>query len=273
VLYSEDFSGGDGGFTHSGTADEWEFGTPTTAATTTANPVAAFNTCNTGTQCWKTDLDNTYDASSGQDLVSPPINLTAYAGPLTLSWAMRFQMESANFDHANVQVREVGNPANSRVVWQFLDATMTDALGNPAVNVPASAGWGIYDADISDFGGLNVEFVFHVDTDTTVNLGGLAIDDVQLRHLGPVAANVPVSGRVLSASGQPISNVRVRLDDATGNPRTTFTNPFGFYRFDDVQVGRTYTLSASQKRHRFSPVIVNVGDEITGLDIIANPGE
>ncbi len=26
------------------------------------NPVAAFNTCNSCVTCWKTDLDNTYEA-------------------------------------------------------------------------------------------------------------------------------------------------------------------------------------------------------------------
>lgn len=273
VIYSENFEAGAGGYTHSGTADEWELGLPATVATTTANPVAAFNTCNSGVSCWKTDLDNTYNVSSNQDLVSPVLNLTQYQGNLTLYWSMRYQIESANFDHANVQITEVGNPTNTRVLWQFLDATMTDVPGNPAVNVPASAGWGNYRADISDFAGKVVQITFHLDSDTTVNLGGMAIDDVSIRNVSVVAASVPVSGRVLTANGMPIANVKVTLDDATGNPRATYTNPFGYYSFSDVQAGRTYSLSASAKRYRFNPVIVTVGDEITGLDIVANPGE
>ncbi len=134
VIYSQDFEAGggtDGGFTHSGTADEWERGLPATIATATTNPVADFSTCNGGTNCWKTDLDNTYNASSSQDLLSPNINLTAFAGQIELEWAMRYQMENACFDHARVIVRQVGNPASARTVWEFLDATMTDSPGNP----------------------------------------------------------------------------------------------------------------------------------------------
>src|SRR5690606_29789154 len=82
VVYSTDFESGAAGFTHSGTADEWELGLPATAATTTANPIAAFNTCNSGSSCWKTDLDNTYNVSSSQDLLSPSINLAGLVAPI-----------------------------------------------------------------------------------------------------------------------------------------------------------------------------------------------
>jgi subtilisin-like proprotein convertase family protein len=273
LLYSENFESGNGGYTHSGTADEWEFGTPATLATTTANPVAAITTCGSGTNCWKTDLDNTYNINSNQDLVSSPINLTNFGGAITLSWAMRYQMESANFDHLTVSARQVGNPASSRLLWQWLDATMTNNVGNPAVNIGASAGWATFNADISSFAGSNIEIVFHVDTDNTVNFAGVAIDDVQVLQLGPTAANVPIGGRVTSASGTPLANARITLSDNTGNTRTAITNPFGYYEFDNVQVGRTYTLTASLKRYRFNPVIVTVNDEIANLDITANPDE
>jgi subtilisin-like proprotein convertase family protein len=180
TVFSTDFESGAAGFTHSGTADEWELGTPATAATAVAPAIAAFTTANSGVNAWKTDLDNTYDASSSQDLLSPNINLAGLSGPITLSWAMRYQIESANFDHAFVDVRQVGNPSNSKRVWEWLGATMTNAPGNPAVNIGESAGWGIYTADISSFAGQNIEVVFHLDGDTTVQLGGMAIDDVSV---------------------------------------------------------------------------------------------
>ncbi|MGH9802126.1 MAG: HYR domain-containing protein, partial [Blastocatellia bacterium] len=178
TVFSSDFESGAAGFTHSGTADEWALGLPATAATSTSNPVAGLNTCNSGTNCWKTDLTGTYNVSSSQDLLSPNINLTGLSGPITLSWAQWYQMENTSFDHANVVVREAGNPSNSLKVWEFLDATMTDAPGNPTVNVPASAGWGVYRANISSFAGKTVEVVFHLDSDSTINFSGLAIDDV-----------------------------------------------------------------------------------------------
>jgi subtilisin-like proprotein convertase family protein len=273
LIYSEDFESSNGGYTHSGAADEWEYGTPATLATTTANPVAAITTCNSGVNCWKTDLDNTYNINSNQDLVSSPMNLTNFGGTITLSWAMRYQMESANFDHLTVSARQVGNPASARILWQWLDATMTNNVGNPAVNIGASAGWATYNADISDFAGSNIEIVFHVDTDNTVNFAGPAIDDVKIFQIGPTAANVSVGGRVLSSDGRPLSNARVVLSDSHGNSRTVFTGPFGYYGFEDVPVGQAYVLSASLKRYRFDSTIVTVGSEIANLDIIANPDQ
>ena len=274
LIYNENFEASDGGYTHTGTVDEWERGLPATVGTSGGTPIAAFNTCASGTNCWKTDLDNTYDLSSSQDLTSPNLNLTQYAGTLRLYWQQRYQVENVSFDRIWVRVTEVGNPTHSRIVWVNSHATMTDFVGvGAATNIGESAGWGRYNADISDFAGDVVQVTFHLDSDTSVNLGGWAVDDVQIYHVGVVAANVPVGGRVLSSTGQAISNARVVLSDSNGNSRVTFTSPFGYYNFEDVQAGRTYTLSASAKRYRFSPVIVTVNDEITGLDIIANPGE
>jgi hypothetical protein len=48
------------------------------------------------------------------------------------------------------------------------------------------------------------------------------------------------------------------------------TSPFGYYRFDDVRTGATYIISASAKSYRFTPIVVNVTDELTGLDLTAN---
>lgn len=272
IVYNENFEGGAGGFTHSGTQDEWELGTPATAATTTANPVAAFTNCASGTNCWKTDLDNTYNASSNQDLFSPVLNLTQFPGALTLEWAMRYQIETANFDRAFVEVQDVNNPANNRIVWHWLDPTPISAsagTGNPQVNIGGSAGWGNYRADISDFAGKVIQVRFHLDTDSSVQFGGLAIDDVKLAHVGPTAANVGVGGRVIDAKGNAISRAIVTLTGSDGIVRAVKTNTFGYYRFDTVEVGDTYILNAERKGYLFSPRVVSVQEEISDADIEA----
>ena len=186
VVYSSDFETGDGGFTHSGTADEWERGLPSFAPITT---------CNSGTNCWVTDLDNTYNASSNQDLLSPNINLTGLTGPVILSWAQRYQLESASFDHAFVDVQQVGGTNPTRL-FEWLDATMTNAVGNPSVTIQESAGWGVYNADISSYAGQNIEARFHLDTDPSVQLAGLAIDDVTVTACQPVAPAITVDKTV-----------------------------------------------------------------------------
>ncbi|MFO0592184.1 MAG: DUF4215 domain-containing protein [Polyangiaceae bacterium] len=168
TAFTTDFEAGDAGFTHSGTADTWARGTPS---------AAPFTTCNSGTSCWKTNLTGTYSTSSINNLVSPPINLTPKAAPLQLRWAMKYQIENASFDHAYVEIHEVGG-ANPKRLWEWQDGTMTTTIG--AATLQESAGWATFYADVSAYAGKQVELLFHVDSDTSINLGGLAIDDVSL---------------------------------------------------------------------------------------------
>ncbi|MCY7347464.1 MAG: carboxypeptidase-like regulatory domain-containing protein, partial [Pyrinomonadaceae bacterium] len=59
-------------------------------------------------------------------------------------------------------------------------------------------------------------------------------------QFAPTAAQVSISGRVFSGKGAGIiRRVRISLmDTSTGIERTTQTNPFGFYRFDELEIGR-----------------------------------
>lgn len=272
IIYNQDFESGAGGWTSSGTQNEWELGLPATVATTTANPIASFSTCASGVNCWKTDLDNTYNASSNQDLLSPNLSLVPYMGTVTLEWAMRHQIETANFDRSFVEVIDVNNPANNRIVWQHLDPTPISAsagTGNPQANIGGSAGWGNYRANISDFAGKIIQLRFHLDSDTTVQFGGLAIDDVKLAYVGPVAANAGISGRVTDQKGNGISRARVTLTDSNGEPRSVITNSFGFYRFESLAVGQTYVIETNRKGYAFSPRVVTLQEDVTDADIIA----
>jgi subtilisin-like proprotein convertase family protein len=267
LIYNENFEASNGGYTSSGTLNEWEYGTPATVA---AAGVAPFNTCASGTNCWKTDLDGTYEISSSQDLTSPNLNLTQYQGALRLYWQQRYSVENINFDRIWVRVTEVGNPTNTRIVWLHDAATMNETIGaTPTVNIGESAGWGRYSADISDFAGKVVQVTFHLDSDSSVNLSGWAIDDVQIYQIGPVAASVGIGGRVLDAKGNAISRAIVTLTGSDGITRSVKTNTFGYYRFDTVEVGDTYILNAERKGYLFSPRVLSVQDEISDADITA----
>ncbi len=172
VLYSSDFEAGDGGFTHSGVADEWERGLP---------GFAPLTSCHSGSNCWKTDLDNTYDANSSQDLLSPVISLTdpLLTGPVLVSWAQQYHLESASFDHAFVDVQQAGGGSPTRL-WEWLDATMNNTVGPTPIVIPESGGWGVHTRDISSYVGQNIELLYHLDSDITVQLSGLAVDDVRI---------------------------------------------------------------------------------------------
>lgn len=88
----------------------------------------------------------------------------------------------------------------------------------------------------------------------------------------PTAATVSVGGRVLTMNGRGIMNVRLSLTDSSGQVRTATTTSFGYYRFDDVQAGETYILSASGKHYTFSqPLqVLNINGETDAVDFIAN---
>ncbi len=93
----------------------------------------------------------------------------------------------------------------------------------------------------------------------------------QIPVLAPTAANVSVSGRVLTSVGQGIRNARVVITDSHGVSQQAFTSSFGYYRFEDVRAGETYVISVVSKRFQFTPRTVTVSDELTGVDFISEP--
>jgi alpha-tubulin suppressor-like RCC1 family protein len=85
----------------------------------------------------------------------------------------------------------------------------------------------------------------------------------------PTAANVSIEGRVSNSNGAGISRALVSFTDGQGNLRTTRTNSFGHYSFDQVEVGQTYVFNISAKGYSFSSQIVTLKDELTELNFIA----
>jgi subtilisin-like proprotein convertase family protein len=183
TVFSAGFEDGDDGFTHTGTADEWERGTPATAPR--GNQVAGLSACAEGSQCFKTDLDGTYEANSSQDLVSPPISLAGRTGPLFVSWAMWHQLENADFDHATVTVEEDGG-ANPRNLFTWLGPN--PYVSRNLLEMKYGTGWNVQRADISAYAGKTIRLRFHLDSDRDTNLAGLAIDDVRVVELKPAPA-------------------------------------------------------------------------------------
>ena len=97
---------------------------------------------------------------------------------------------------------------------------------------------------------------------------------VQVEAPSPAAAaNVSISGRVMTQGGQAIGNIQVVLIDG-GTTRIALTNPFGYYTFENVLSGQTYLIGVSPntKRYTFAPPgEVPVTGNISNLDFIANP--
>jgi hypothetical protein len=96
---------------------------------------------------------------------------------------------------------------------------------------------------------------------------------VQIQGPSPAAAAfVSVGGRVTTAAGIGVSNALVSLvDGGSGGRRTAITNPFGYYRFDNVANGATYTVAVISRRYTFTPQTVQVNDNLTNVDFVAEP--
>jgi MYXO-CTERM domain-containing protein len=178
-LFQTDFEVDDSGFTHSGTQDEWERGLPTgpTVGCVSGTSCSPINNCNSGSNCWKTDLDNTYNASGNFTLLSPSVSLAGAVGPIYMTWAQRFQLESVSFDLLEVDAQD-GTGANAKRLFDWTGATMTQSVGSPSVTLQTSSGWSRKKADISYLGAAGTaQLKMRLQTDSSGQYGGAAIDD------------------------------------------------------------------------------------------------
>jgi CSLREA domain-containing protein len=87
----------------------------------------------------------------------------------------------------------------------------------------------------------------------------------------PTASQVTLAGRVTNANGRGLARVRILLTDVNGQTRYASTNPFGYYRFADVQSGETYILSAASKVYSFNEPtrVVTLNEDLTTADFTA----
>ncbi len=92
---------------------------------------------------------------------------------------------------------------------------------------------------------------------------------IGLVGLGPVAAEASVSGRVATADGRGIRNARVSMTLPNGEVRTVLSSTFGYYRFDEIEVGQTVIINVNSKQFQFNPQIVSVQDNLDDVNFIA----
>lgn len=178
---------------------------------------------------------------------------------------------SQNYNH-------VENPADGTFVPGTGDVTGTDpgltalALnGGTTLNHRPGAGSPVLDTIPNGINGCGTA-PFDVDqrgvirpTDSDNNMIA-ACEKGSVELLVPSAAGVSISGQVLDRTGikaSGIANAVVTLIDGNGNTRVMKTNSFGYYAFDDLEVGQTYTFFVSAKRYQFSPQTVSLTSAVT----------
>ena len=102
----------------------------------------------------------------------------------------------------------------------------------------------------------------------------------QIYHLmvcynhSPTAASAMISGRVLSATGNPLSRAMISvLNTSTSQVITTQTNTFGNYAIDRLEVGTNYIVSVQHGKYNFttSARAVTLGGDVSDIDFVADP--
>ncbi len=97
-----------------------------------------------------------------------------------------------------------------------------------------------------------------------------------LEFVAPTTATAEISGRVLTADGRPIANVKVVLSGG-GLPssKVVYTGQLGYYYFSDLPVGQNYVVTVKSRRFNFADPtrLFTLVDNITDENFVAEPQE
>ncbi len=102
---------------------------------------------------------------------------------------------------------------------------------------------------------------------------GSAIEIGAFEGLAPTAAEVTISGRILTGDGRGVTGAFVILTDQSGMTRTVRTKAFGYYRFDNVAAGGTVILSVASKRFQYVPQVISATQNLSEINLFAAPSD
>jgi hypothetical protein len=228
LLYSNDFEGGDDGWTHYqiNSQDDWQRGAPQGKV---GDPTSAFS----GNKIWGNDLgasgwNGEYQPNTTNWLTSPVFDFT-HKTTVILEYQRWLGVEQAPHDLAEIRV-------NSKEVWQ-----------NVAGADHVDTAWTKHTLDISEWaaGKSWIQIQFHMISDGGVELGGWNIDDFALYTLStcPVPTTYCTSSPNSSGEGAVIgsfgtasivaNDLTLTVDDAT-------PHQFGLFYYGPNQISLPY---------------------------------
>jgi len=113
---------------------------------------------------------------------------------------------------------------------------------------------------------------------TTRNNGGFGISHISFCYGEPSgqvsAGEGSISGHVVRADGRGIHGARMTVTNAvTGESSTVLTSPFGYYRFEDLDVADLYFVTVKHKRFSFADSMrtFTLNDNLAEVDFVASP--
>jgi len=219
TFYSEGFETTDGGWSHSGSPDDWRRATPGTKYGK-PDPVRAA----VGTKCFGNDLTETtswntlYEDNENNAIVSPLINCTGKHG-VHLFFRRWVSVEEGLYDHATLKV-------NGTTLWT-----------NQTNGFTMDTAWEPMLYDISAIADNNplVQIRFELTTDLGLMFGGWAFDDVRLfvptqpsADIASDAANLPreLALQTFPNPANPVTNLRLALP-MSGRPDVRIVDAAG----------------------------------------------
>jgi len=112
--------------------------------------------------------------------------------------------------------------------------------------------------------------------DTSRSIAGFSEDEageIYLIGLGGTieriaSTQLTVAGSVTTPDGRGLANASVFLRDAAGVTRRVTTSSFGFYQFDNVTMGQTYTIGVTSRRYRFTNRSITVTDQLGDVNFV-----
>lgn len=97
-----------------------------------------------------------------------------------------------------------------------------------------------------------------------------------LEFVAPTAATAEISGRVLTADGRPIANVKVVLaGGGLPSSQVVYTGQLGYYYFSNLPVGQNYVVTVKSRRFNFADPtrLFTLVDNITDENFVAEAQE
>ena len=152
-IYFNDFETEDTSWTHGGTNDCWQWGTPTSGP----------NEAHSGTKLWATNLTGNYPNNSSCWLKSPAIAIPNTVDSVYLDFWQWYQIET-NYDKGYVEISPDGS------TWTTL-ATYSSSTIHP---------WENPTFNITSYKGQTVYLRFRFTSDSSVNYPGWYIDDFRI---------------------------------------------------------------------------------------------
>lgn len=165
------------------------------------------------------------------------------------------------------------------LIFAAFTKAQSDQTSEP--KIAASGGAFTLEKAVTAGGAAKQGAMFNEHGTTGQSIAGIKSSDEQFSLFGgfwtaedfaPTAAGVTVGGRIKTAAGRGIRNVRIIVTFSSGETRETLSGAAGFYQFIDIPAGETCIFSVSASRYVFDEPaqIRNIMDDTHDVDFVTD---